>query len=132
MRAIRPTKVKVEVSELSCIMIDYCVAMIQGHKFTTDGISWLIELNNPNKTLVFLHWKHGFSPTQKWDQAGAIIEHEKISLSAPKASIYRWTAQSSCSQIKQCGDTPLIAAMRAFIESKLGETVEVPDCLVGE
>lgn len=66
-----------------------------------------------------------FSPTTDWAQAGPIIEREGISLT--QFSNYpQWTAEHPYS-ICYDGPTPLIAAMRCYVASKLGSTVEIPD-----
>lgn len=58
-----------------------------------------------------------------WAQGGPIIEREEIiigpSLPTPKWVARNWT-------IEVAGPTPLIAAMRCYIASKLGDEVDVP------
>ena len=65
-----------------------------------------------------------------WALGGAIIERERISITP---DVGCWNAHyhdnlfeedgSDCFQI---GTTPLIAAMRCYVASKLGEEVEIP------
>ncbi len=74
-------------------------------------------------------------PSTNWAQGGPIIDREKID--------FRWLAkqQEWCCYMHQhaidgfvkavgFGPTPLIAAMRCFVASKPGKTVEVPEELV--
>ena len=57
-----------------------------------------------------------------WAQGGPIIEREKINL---EQDGFQWWAHIKADE--ECpGPTPLIAAMRCFVASKLGEIVEVP------
>ena len=71
-----------------------------------------------------------YSPTTNWEQGGPIIEREKISVGwsfghdAWEAQIYL-----TDEMIERYGPTPLIAAMRCYVASKLGDEVEIPDML---
>ena len=65
-----------------------------------------------------------YSPSMKWAQGGPIIEREGIGFT--QFSDYpQWTAkhpQAICFD----GPTPLIAAMRCYVASKLGDDIEIP------
>jgi hypothetical protein len=56
-----------------------------------------------------------------WAQGGPIIEQEKITL--------EWTGENWCAYIRhdaeEFGLTPLIAAMRCYVSSKLGDEVDI-------
>lgn len=79
-----------------------------------------------------------WEPSTKWSQGGPIVERARIRLipwhrpeDAPMhgywhAGIYtdRFDAET------YSGPTPLIAAMRCFVASKLGDEVDVPEELV--
>lgn len=61
-----------------------------------------------------------------WAQGGSIIEREVIDLVSPLGCpTTSWVA--SRGRIYAYGPTPLIAAMRCYVASKLGDEVEVPD-----
>lgn len=60
-----------------------------------------------------------YAPSSNWSQGGPIIERERI-LVAPKRAEWR----SLCGPWDVTGPTPLIAAMRAYVASKRGMTVE--------
>jgi hypothetical protein len=63
-----------------------------------------------------------------WAQAGPIIEREFICVSAPMhPSTAPWFAISDSTGCKSSGPTPLVAAMRCYVASKLGDEVEVPN-----
>jgi hypothetical protein len=63
-----------------------------------------------------------------WVQGGAIIEREGIGLVSPHDDINEWEAYHP-TQVhdEYYGATPLIAAMRCYVASKLGAEVEVPE-----
>ena len=68
-----------------------------------------------------------------WAQGGPIIEREVISLIHPKYDC--WTAHCYDKTLDDesytlDGPTPLIAAMRCFVASKLGDEVDVPEELL--
>jgi hypothetical protein len=74
-----------------------------------------------------------------WAQGGPIIEREEITLEhlygAGDAGADVWVATLTCEDKKfggvECfeeqGPTPLIAAMRCYVASKLGDTVDIPE-----
>ena len=64
-----------------------------------------------------------------WSQGGPIIEREGISLIRQTPD--RWVSEYSngCDRFDHArshGPTPLIAAMRCYVASKLGDEVDVP------
>ncbi len=78
-----------------------------------------------------------FQPSRCWEDGGPLIERERITLYNPW-SLTTWEAGMDAyvhaeydsalldMSHKMTGPTPLIAAMRAFVASKLGEEVELP------
>lgn len=73
-----------------------------------------------------------------WAQGGPIIEREEISVLSPyaehPAGMTGWLAHSRYKNAehpqgpaKGHGATPLVAAIRCYVASILGEEVEVPD-----
>lgn len=77
-----------------------------------------------------------FKPSTDWLRGGPIIEREKIALRAYAHETDKWSAEPSISTISlkvsafRVGPTPLIAAMRCYVASKLGDEVEVPEELL--
>ncbi len=72
-----------------------------------------------------------FLPSQEWAHGGPIIERERIGIVpsvrlTDRCSKY-WIANLREVVGVETGPTPLIAAMRAFVASKLGSEVEVPE-----
>lgn len=104
---------KIKTSELSGAALDWAVAKCEGMK------TW-------PKYPAFM-WD-GYAPSTDWSQAGPIIERECICLDYWNEDD-PWKADMSGDN-EQFGDTPLTAAMRCYVASKLGDTVDVPDELV--
>ena len=63
-----------------------------------------------------------------WTQGGPIIEREEICMLAPVRGLWRSINMGRT----QYGPTPLIAAMRCYVASKLGDEVDVPEELLGD
>ncbi len=74
----------------------------------------------------------GFFSTD-WSQGGPIIEREEVELTFDRASETDtlWRAEmfdvEGVSIAHEYGPTPLIAAMRCYVASKLGDTVDIPE-----
>jgi hypothetical protein len=69
-----------------------------------------------------------------WAQGGPIIERELLDLHSSSGgdwTVEKWeyevTSGGGTNTYIAFGPTPLIAAMRCYVASKLGEEVEVPD-----
>lgn len=122
---------KVKVSEATGKVLDWLV--VQAEKRTDVVIR--------NKRLGIPGWAGGdynghstwtgFYPTTDWAQGGPIIEREQIRLDFDvEALVWLADANQSISPWKGAGPTPLIAAMRCFVASKLGDEVDVPQELM--
>lgn len=63
-----------------------------------------------------------------WAQGGPIIDREKIGLREPHETPDVWYARitTDVTVFMKSGPTPLIAAMRCFVSSKLGDGIEIP------
>jgi hypothetical protein len=69
-----------------------------------------------------------FSPSIDWSQGGPIIEREKINIRDEVTCWSSWMWDSNrCGDVSYYGPTPLIAAMRCYVASKLGDEVDVPE-----
>jgi hypothetical protein len=75
-----------------------------------------------------------YKPSKDWAQGGSIIEREGISLDyigvgeGIRVSPWyatKWLADNLVSRGE--GSTPLVAAMRCYVASKLGQEVEIPE-----
>ena len=69
----------------------------------------------------------GYSPSTNWSQGGPIIEREEISVNWANGQweAHTVTDDDNFDQIEYAL-TPLIAAMRCYVASKIGDDIEVP------
>lgn len=122
----------VKVSEASGAVLDWLVGTAQGYELSLYGVDPSIRARVPGLG-VHAPW----APSKYWNQAGPIIDreignlwkHNKLDPSEPDvwtAAAYR-KAPDGTMLYYEDGPTPLIAAMRCFVSSKLGEEVEVPE-----
>lgn len=119
---------KIKTSELSGVQLDWAVGHIQGYAEGPCGSFWITEDDCVD-----------FKPTTDWSQGGPIIEREGISLDyigvGEGIRVQAWQATTwSADNLMSSGSgpTPLVAAMRCFVASELGDEVEVPDELKEE
>lgn len=72
----------------------------------------------------------GFRPSTDWEDGGPIIEKHGIHLEWSESHehwlAYSWDRFSNPNHHMTDGDTALIAAMRCYVASKLGDEVDVP------
>jgi hypothetical protein len=105
-----------KTNELSGIALDWAVAKCEEFEVPSD---WLLP---------------EYNPSTNWQLSGAIIEREGITL---RCGLHGWDAtmhyQNDDDERPQIaeeqGTTPLIAAMRCYVASKLGDEVEIPEGL---
>jgi len=106
----------IKVSEATGAVLNWLVAKCEGLTFEDD--TYILVLNDEGRCLYSTDWAIG----------GPIIYREGISWHCGNKS--NWHAYAYGSADNFSATTPLIAAMRAFAASKMGDTVEVPDELV--
>jgi hypothetical protein len=72
-----------------------------------------------------------YRPSTDWEQGGLLIEREGIEICRLNSGEWRGQLyeQGIDKMHREYGPTPLIAAMRCFVVSKLGDEVNVPDDL---
>lgn len=145
---------KHKVAELDGALLDAAVALADGWKWWRNkrggitverpGCMNFEHGNNParydeqtgerlpEQTLDWLIVDCGEVPpfSTEWAHGGPLIERERITMHAPcESGTYAgvWNSQTEWGRSEGFdGPTPLIAAMRAFVASKLGEEVELP------
>jgi hypothetical protein len=114
---------KVKIEELSGVALDWAVA-----KCEPDDTVRIYFDEDPGEKLCHDDWDvPEFSPSTDWAQGGQIIEREGIDLQCQNTEL--WAADLGL-ESSIYGTTLLIAAMRCYVASKLGDEVEVPDELL--
>lgn len=121
---------KVKVGELTGHALDWAVAKCEGllEKPNTFPAMATVKLTSKGN-LVYQYIDGNYEPSCDWLQGGEIIEQNGISLT--KLTVNIWAASMPGDDPFVYGDTPLIAAMRCYVASKLGDEVDVPDELTG-
>jgi hypothetical protein len=120
-----------KTSELTGTALDWAVAKCEGLWFAED-MGLLVGADGY------------YSPSSKWAQGGAIIERESIFVLREQSGFKGrrlWAATSGASKAIGLNDdsvklyrdafyfgpAPLIAAMRCYVASRLGDEVELPE-----
>jgi hypothetical protein len=126
---------KIKVSEASGVVLDYMEAKARG-------------FNIYHSTMLNGHIMHGFwvsgyypgdlnswvplskiAASTDWAQGGPIIERERLCIDIGHDGVWLACSKQNYDDVPEfmhAAPTPLIAAMRCYVASKLGEEVEVP------
>jgi hypothetical protein len=122
---------KMKTSELIGSALDWAVAV-------ADNLLPHISLNTDLTHPLVLDGIQSYGPSFIWSQGGPIIEREKITVVfriMRDGSTNYWATtepndlRTDYEPVGLDGPTPLIAAMRCFVASKLGDEVEIPEVL---
>lgn len=121
-----------KTAELTGAALDWAVAKCEGVGVEVDSSLRLAEIILDKAQDMTRYGSWVFKPSTNWAQGGPIIEREGINLKkntiAPKRAM--WVTYSDDMQHSAFGSTPLIAAMRCYVASKLGDEVEIPQELI--
>lgn len=109
-----------KASELTGAALDWAVSVCEGYRLD-------------------LVPEGSYTPSTDWAQGGPIIEREMIQLT-PKCMVnplHGWAAayrsfdedDDVYALHRKRGKTPLLAAMRCYVASKMGETINIPEGL---
>lgn len=111
--------------------LDYAVAKAQGFDVYKDGIlnghtmpGFWVSGYYPGDMNSWIQLEH-FTPSTSWMKGGPIIERENIDTWYDDGNEW-WTAVMLKGRFVESGPTPLIAAMRCLVSSRLGDDVEIP------
>lgn len=125
---------KVKTSEAKDQVLDYLVAVCAGFSEYLENDLPLSYADADGKSV-------SWNPSTNWAQGGPIIEREKLGVWWATHYVdgdgveygNHWYCETGCtddnydSQHLAEGPTPLIAAMRCYVASKLGDEVEIPE-----
>ena len=112
----------IKTSEATPLQLNWLVAKAEGllcFGFIVDVAGTLAVINSDRQCEMF-------DPSSAWECGGPIIERERIGLWCDGGD--GWAAEDYI-HAPIYGPTPLIAAMRCYVASKLGEEVEIPEGL---
>jgi hypothetical protein len=129
-----------KTKELTGHALNWAVAMAEGDKvyrprlgrpsdwdkeaYLADGSDdrWVVRVQNP-KVAHFVDWT--YNPSGDWMQGGPIIEREKLDVFC-SGNVWDASTGDRHPNVIKSGTTPLVAAMRCYVASKLGDEVEIP------
>ena len=116
---------KIKTIELTGAALDWAVAKAECHESFAGSV---------NKQGGLPPWSEGWlskgSPSQDWSIGGPLIEERRIGLSrfgGKWQGVMGNVVNFRALVWSVDGPTPLVAAMRALVASKLGDEIEVPD-----
>ena len=130
-----------KTSELTGPALDWAVAKCEGILEPIHGEpkprvvlyvdEWqkYMRLNPPPQ----VYYSDRYEPSTDWAQGGPIIDRERQTknvLLAADTSECQVTMIQGATIATAYGPTPLIAAMRCYVASKLGDEVDVPEELI--
>lgn len=104
---------KIKTAELTGAALDCAVGFAKlgrSHAFSESDIKLWAGVNQPSTN---------------WSQGGPIVEREGMTLCCKRGDPF-----ALLREFRGNGPTPLIAAMRCYVASKLGDEVEIPEELL--
>lgn len=107
--------------------LDWAVASIE--KLPSDLLVWKDGLPVVTRTVLGHTYTLRCEFSTNWAQGGPIIERECMDISCLAGGDDGWKADKYLhAEMVECfGSTPLIAAMRCYVASKLGDEVSIPE-----
>ena len=109
-----------KTSELQGAALDWAVAKCEGLKVKVmSGVCYdveLLDMQVDGDTRIIY--------STDWAQGGLIIEREKIAIDWDHDC---WNASTDSHPAYYSAETPLVAAMRCYVASKLGDEVELTE-----
>lgn len=130
---------KTETSELTGAALDWAVAKCE------DETDVLFAYRQYGKLLVRqagCHETHDsewpYEPSTDWSQGGPILTRERISRTIDHSGLWiaywtdGYTEGDEGRKWMQCDRSELVAGLRCYVASKLGDELEIPNELIGE
>lgn len=130
---------KIKTADASGAVLDWLVAKCEGADVGIISPGWVVKAScsvfGTRRLLCPLEEGGEFySPSTIWEQGGPIIESEEIGIrvNRPCSAGREWEASPSITAKGAggrwgYGSSPLIAAMRCFCCSKLGDVIDIPE-----
>jgi hypothetical protein len=118
-----------KTNELTRAALDWAVAKITNPEWT-DEDRWYNTIGYVDTGDID---DEPYAPSTDWAQGGPIIEREKMDIACWDAHSMPWKASidgdtdAGIALYVEYGPTPLIAAMRCYVASKLGDDINIPE-----
>lgn len=120
---------KVSINEATTLQLDYLMAKVEkrlGIRVPEPGGYRLLYAHNEGYWDLFK--KHHKKFSESWHLVGATIAKTKMTVGwEPRAKEWIAVVHLEDGPIVKTSPTPLIAAMRCYVASKLGDEVEIPE-----
>ena len=127
---------RMKTSELTGAALDWAVAKCEGYDVFIKHAPVQVMYTPKGKRSWYI-----YTPSTNWSQGGPIIEREGITLSRNEQKSFvgqqPWVSyliehlfMDEYEHEYQYGPTPLMAAMRCYVASKLGDEIEIPEELI--
>lgn len=128
---------KIKTADLIGPTLDFAVANREGEDvvawYTTDREAYFVVLAyafvDKERMTTYPDPEETYYPSFHWAHGGPIIQRENIDIMHVRQADLSvvWCATRDSGETEFVGPTPLIAAMRCYVASKLGDEVEIPD-----
>jgi hypothetical protein len=117
---------KIKTCKLEGKALDWVVAEIENTPTNKGPADWW---QRTDEGLLFNpYYQEVYSPSTLWAQGGLIIEAEMLTIGPAKnEGFMAWTFPKGNGS---WGYTPLMAAMRCYVASKLGNIIDIPEELL--
>lgn len=114
---------KIKTSELQGAALDWAVAKCEAPGKESFDCYYTHNIATLNNII--------FQPSIDWAQGGPIIEREKFCAPTWDKLWKQWHCfHPKTAALGILGPTPLIAAMRCYVTSKIGDEVDIPEELL--
>ncbi|MCY1197873.1 hypothetical protein D9M72_92410 [compost metagenome] len=131
---------KIKVAEISRGALNWAVAMAEGYQSQAavtdygdlqEEVFFQYPVRDSRDEVIFGRGDR-YTPSTNWMHGGPIIERERVWIAECSSA---WSAKPALNFDKMerpetWGSTPLEAAMRCYVASKLGDEVDVPEALL--
>ena len=121
---------KVKTSELSGAALDWAVSVAQGYDYEISERGDVLTGDTipiVDGDYAGCHEDEIYRPSRDWAQGGPILERSGIGATVIEPEGPEWLAANHKGTYCEYGPTLLIAAMRCYVASKLGEEIEIPE-----
>lgn len=134
-------KVTIKVADLTGAALDWAVAVAEGKDYSTCKDWGNATVNDLGRcSIAHRNWNGAkyFEPSKNWGHGGPIIQRERITIEFcrdlrdqnglyihAEMGTHQWHGYWRGDH-----DHPLTAAMRCYVASKLGESIDVPQHVV--
>lgn len=121
--------IEVKTADLATEALGWAVGMAEGLTLYLDtpiyGNGWRVfVIHQAEATKRY----ERYTPWESWALGGPLIESRMVSLHCPQSTDDVWAGWviTDSGEFCQAGNTALIAACRAIVAARLGDTVQVP------